>query len=102
MGNTYKLVWTDEALSNLENIISYLEEYWTIRELTRFSRLLENQLQLIQTIPELFPVSPTSNSLRKSVLSKQTTIYYKVQQGEIQIVSLFDTRQNPSKLDSQV
>ena len=101
MESTYKIIWTDEALDNLADIIEYLELRWTKREIRNFSRLLDQQVNLIRSNPELFPTSTASSLLRKSVLTKQTTIYYRVDNNEIQIVTLFDNRQDPKNLKSK-
>ena len=98
MINSYKLVWSDEAINNLRAIIDYLENKWTKNEIKKFSQLLDKRLKLIENNPFLFAESNKSNGLRKSVLSKQTTIYYQVLEYEIRIVTLFDNRQNPNKL----
>lgn len=98
MKNTYKLIWSDEALSNLKGIIDYLEDRWTIREIKKFAQLLDKQLQLIVNNPFLYAESDKSNGLRKSVLSKQTTIYYRIINTEIRIIALFDNRQSQNKL----
>ncbi|MCD6565532.1 MAG: type II toxin-antitoxin system RelE/ParE family toxin [Bacteroidales bacterium] len=98
MKNTYKLIWSDEALFNLKGIIDYLENRWTKREIKRFALLLDRQLKLINDNPFLFAESDKSNGLRKSVLSRQTTIYYRIVDNEIHIMTLFDNRQNPNKL----
>jgi len=98
MEHTYKLIWSDEALNNLKGIIDYLENRWTKREIVKFAQLLDKQLRLIEYNPYLFAESDKSNGLRKSVLSRQTTIYYRIINFEIQIVTLFDNRQNPNKL----
>ena len=98
MKNTYKLIWSDEALTNLKSIIDYLESRWTQREIKKFVKLLDQQLKLIQDNPLLFAESDKSNKLRKSVLSRQTTIYYRIVYFEVHIVTLFDNRQNPEKL----
>ncbi len=98
MKNTYKLIWSDEALNNLKGIINYLEINWTNREIKKFAQLLEKQLLRIKENPFLFAESDKSNGLRRSVLSKQTTIYYRINDNDIRIISLFDNRQNPNKL----
>jgi len=98
MKNTYKLIWSDEALNNLKGIIYYLENRWTNKEIKKFAQLLDKQLKLIEDNPLLFAESDKSNGLRKSVLSRQTTIYYRIIDYEIRIITLFDNRQNPNKL----
>ena len=98
MKSTYKLIWSDEALNNLKYIIDYLENRWTKREIKKFALLLDKQLKLIEDNPFLFAESDKSNGLRKSVLYKQTTIYYRIIGYEIRIITLFDNRQNPKTL----
>ncbi len=98
MKSTYRLIWSDEALNNLKYIIDYLENRWTKREIKKFALLLDKQLKLIEDNPFLFAESDKSNGLRKSVLSKQTTIYYRIIGYEIRIITLFDNRQNPKTL----
>lgn len=98
MENIYKLIWSEEALNNLKGIIEYLENKWTKREIKKFAKLLDKQINIIKTNPYLFAESEKSNSLRKSVLSRQTTIYYRIKDDEIRIITLFDNRQNPEKL----
>lgn len=98
MKSTYKLIWSDEALNNLKGIIDYLENRWTKKEIKKFALLLDKQLKLIEDNPFLFAESDKSNGLRKSVLSKQTTIYYRIIGYEVRIITLFDNRQNPKTL----
>jgi plasmid stabilization system protein ParE len=99
MKNTYKLVWSDEAIQNLKGIIDYLENQWTKKEIHKFARLLDKRLNIIQDNPFLFGESKRSNGIRKAVLSKQTTIYYQVVDFEIRIITLFDNRQDPNKIN---
>ena len=75
MGNTYKLIWSEEALNNLKDIIGYLENKWTQREIKKFARLLEKHLDLIKDNPKLFPESELSNGFRRAVISKQVSLY---------------------------
>jgi plasmid stabilization system protein ParE len=98
MENIYKIIWADEALNNLKGIIDYLENRWTEREIKKFAQLLDKQLILIKNNPYVFVESDKSNGLRKSVLSRQTTIYYRIIDYEIRIITLFDNRQNPNRL----
>jgi plasmid stabilization system protein ParE len=83
----------------MESIFLYLEENWTQRELRKFAKLLDKQIKLIQSNPFLFEKSDKSIDVRRSVLNKLITIYYRVRFSEIQILTLFDNRQNPEKLN---
>jgi plasmid stabilization system protein ParE len=97
MTSTYKLIWSDEALNNLKSIISYLENNWTEKEISKFVRKLDHQLELIAQNPRLFPKVDNSKA-RKSVLSKQISIFYSIAKREINILFIHDSRKNPDML----
>lgn len=99
MENTYKIVWSDEALQNLQKILDYLDEIWTIREVRKFVKQLDNRLQLLEQNPFSFPVFIQSTKLRKSVLTKHISIYYQIVDQNIRLISIFDNRQNPKRID---
>ncbi len=98
MKSGYKVLWSDRALSDLQNIINYLTENWSEKEIQNFARRLDKRLNLISINPALFPKTSKKRNVRRSVLSKHTVIYYELQDKTISIVTLFDPRQNPKKL----
>lgn len=98
MKNIYRLVWSEEALTNLQGIIDYLKSKWTEKEIRNFANLLNQKLNLLQSNLYLFTQSEISVELRKLVLSKQTSIHFRIKDTDIHIVTLFDNRQNPEKL----
>ena len=99
MENIYKIVWSDEALSNLKNILTYLENNWSTKEINKFATLLDRQLNRIQNNPFLFAESESRSTIRKSVLTKQVSIYYRIKNKTVELISLIDNRQNPKKLN---
>jgi hypothetical protein len=48
MVSKYPIVWSEEAVRNLESILEYLYARWTQREVDNFKRLLAKQLILIK------------------------------------------------------
>jgi len=94
----YKIFWTEEAISNLEEIIEYLYTRWTKREVDNFKAKLSKQIDLISTNPKLFPVSTFQHRLRKAVLSKQTSIFYEVKNDTIYLVYIFVNYKSTDKL----
>jgi len=100
MAYDYKLFWSDEAINNLEEILDYLHSRWTQREVDKFKKRLSKQLDLVTRNPKLFPKSDFNPSLRKAVLSKQTTIFYKISSDTINLVYLFNSRQDIQKIQN--
>lgn len=75
----YKILWSDESVNNLQEIIDDIYGKWYEREVDKFKIKLSHLLDLIERNPFLFPPSIKNPHLRKAVLSKQTSIYYKVE-----------------------
>jgi len=98
MQSGYKLFWSDRALDDLQNIINYLNEKWTQKEIRNFVRRLDMRLELISGNPRLFPKTAKRKNIRRSVLTKHTVIYYQATENSVTIVTLFDPRQHPKKL----
>jgi plasmid stabilization system protein ParE len=98
MDYKYQLLWSDEAIENLESILKYLQENWTQREVNGFKLQLKKLLNLINSYPLLFPISEYNPRLRKAVLSKQTIIFYEFKGSEIYLAYLFNTRQDIQNL----
>lgn len=96
MENGYKLLWTDHALIDLSDILEYLENKWTEKEIRNFARKLDNTLQLIISNPFIFQKSDTIN-IRRAVVTKHNTLYYRIDKDIIQIISVFSNFQNPQK-----
>ncbi|MCW0483839.1 type II toxin-antitoxin system RelE/ParE family toxin [Gaoshiqia sediminis] len=98
MASDYKILWTQNAIADLEAILSYLEKEWSKKEIDRFKALLSKQLDFIQKNPKLFPVSNYKTALRKAVLSKQTILFYEIQDRHIFQVHLFNTSRDTDRL----
>lgn len=97
MKSGFKIFWTDHALSELKQTIEYLENNWTKRELRIFSAKLDHTIELISKSPEIFPSSLEIKGVRKAVVEKYNTLYYRINKENIEIISLFSNRQNPNK-----
>jgi len=98
MDSNFKIFWTEEAIRNLEDILDYLKNKWTQREIDNFKQKLSKQLNLIQNNPRLFPLSDYNPRLRKAVLSRQTTIFYELTDNVIYLAYLFNNKQNINKI----
>ena len=100
----YSLDWTLNSQNELNQIYDYLEENWTDREICIFSTKLEKTLILICKFPFMYQKSDQNANIRRCVLSSQTSIYYYVdtQKENITILSFFDNRQNPNKLNLEL
>jgi plasmid stabilization system protein ParE len=97
MKNGCKILWTDNALKELENTIEYLEKNWTDRELRNLALKLEETLSYISQNPNLFQPSDVKKEIRRVVILTHNTLYYRVNKDQIEILSFFSNRQSPKK-----
>lgn len=97
MKSGYKILWTDFALSELAKTIQYLEDNWTEREIRILIFTLEETLSFISQNPNLFQVSEFKKDIRRAVILSHNTLYYRVNKKEIEILSFFSNRQNPTR-----
>ncbi len=97
MKSGFKILWTDFALTELEKTIDYLQENWTEKELGVLFLKLEETLSLISQNPNLFQVSDEKKEIRRVVILKHNTLYYRCLKNQIEIISFFSNRQSPIK-----
>lgn len=90
------------AERKLNKLFEFLRSEWSIKVKDEFIKKLDNSISLITKQPESFPSSEKEKGLRKCVITKQTTLYYRFDRKNIKIVTIFDTRQHPRKLKKDI
>ncbi len=92
------------AETKLLSLSKYILENWGLRTKENFILKLNEKIEQIARHPSSCPKSLEFKNLYKCVVTKQTTLYYRLlaAQKEIEIITVFDTRQNPSKLKKEV
>ena len=93
-----KIVWSRRAKNDFDRILDYLEKEWSITTAQKFILKTEKELQLISTIPKAFPMSK-KKQIHQCIITRQITLFYKIHQHKISLITFFDTRQHPNKLN---
>lgn len=93
-----KIIWSPSAESDLKSVLIYLDEKWSVLVVNQFINKVDSFVNLIAEEPKLFPIINKKHNVRKCVLTKQNTLYYRENKDSIDIIRLFDTRQDPKKL----
>ena len=92
------IIWSPAAESDLKSVLSYLDEKWSVLVVNQFINKVDSFVSLIAEEPKLFPIINKKHNVRKCVLTKQNTLFYRENKDSIDIIRLFDTRQDPKKL----
>jgi plasmid stabilization system protein ParE len=93
-----QIILTDIAKHNLEHVIGYLTENWGISVCEKFLHRFEQVCEIISDNPAIYPFAYKKEKIRKCVLTHQNMIYYREYANNIEIITIFDTRQDPAKL----
>jgi plasmid stabilization system protein ParE len=93
-----KLIWSPLALTDFDNVLNYLTENWNEQVVLKFINEIEILVSNIAKEPKQFPLVNKKLRVRKCVVTKHNTLFYKESKDTIAILRIFDTRQNPNKL----
>lgn len=91
--------WTKEAEDTFDEIIEYLEENWSKKEIQNFVRTAQKVIGQIEKNPYQFKAS-RYQEIRKAFITKHNSLFYYVNEADkvIELYAFWDNRQNPQKL----
>lgn len=92
------VIWSPSSKTDIVNISQYLMHEWGKNVLSRFLLKLNRLISQIVVNPKQYPLINRKLSVRKCVITKQNTLYYRIKNQNIEIVRIYDTRQDPVKL----
>ncbi|GAA5040119.1 hypothetical protein GCM10011506_40250 [Marivirga lumbricoides] len=89
--------WSPRARQDYLKLLDYLADKWGNKTVNKFNNRLQSILKLISEMPDLYPSSGKRKQVRRCVISKQTSLYYQIKKDKIELITMFDNRQNPTK-----
>lgn len=97
----YRIIWTNTARNDFHQIIDYLIEKWGKTSAYKFSSKVTKQLELISSLPQLYPKTEVRENIRKCIITEQVSLYYQdiKEDKEILVIRLFDNRRSLDKLE---
>lgn len=91
--------WTTKADTKLDQLIVYLETEWGESVVKAFMKKLYDFLEILSEFPEIGSMQYEEKRIRGFALTKQVTIFYKVDANQIFLLDIFDNRSDPKKKD---
>ncbi len=92
----YKIVWLPKAEKRYEEIIDWLHDNWSEKEIIHFIARTDKVINLISINPEIYKLSEKRN-IRQAIITKHNLLLYRKQRNKIELLTFFDTRQKPAK-----
>ena len=94
-----QISWSSKSVSDLENILDYLALEWDDSVALKFLDLIEVLMLQISINPIQYPLIHKKLNLRKCVITKHNSLFYRNRKGHVEIVRIYDNRQDPKKLE---
>lgn len=85
---------TVEAQEQVANIADYLTFEWSPRVRDNFLQKIDKAVLTISRMPFAFPEAENLPDVRRCVAHKYTSIYYRVKSDEVEILAVWDNRQD--------
>ena len=97
MEKGFEILWTDLALEELSETVEYLKREFSQKEIDNLGDEIERITSIISQNPNIFPNSDRLKT-RKAVILKFYTLYYRIMNDQVEILSFFSNRQSPDKM----
>ena len=95
---TKPITWSPQADEDLDGILAYLAREWDNSVSIKYLDLVDDLLKQIAINPKQFPLINKTHNIRKCVISKHNTLFYRNKRAVVEVVRIYDTRQDPEKL----
>jgi plasmid stabilization system protein ParE len=92
------IIWSPLAEKDFTNILLYLQEHWNEDVLENFIDITDELIEQIILNPKQFPIIHKTKKIRKCVLTKHNTLFYRIGNESVVIMRIYDNRQDPKKL----
>jgi len=95
------VIWSPKSVEDLEKILEYLNQNWSVNVSVEFLNEVDLVIRNISSFPKVYPLVNKRLKIRKSVISKHNSLFYREQKKCIHILRIFDTRQNPDSFSTK-
>lgn len=91
------VVWSATALEKAVEIKQYIAANFSEKEVNSFLQLLSSFEIAVSVFPKLYQASKTKKQVRRAILDKNLSVFYRVSKNRIEVLIIFDNRNNLSK-----
>lgn len=92
------IIWSPSAEKDFSAILDYLMENWDPKVVRHFVAVTSSALSQISDNPGQYPLIHKDKNIRKCVLTRHNTLYYRAGLDSIDVLRIYDNRQDPDKL----
>jgi len=93
-----QVIWSPLSENDFTSILEYLENNWDVKATQRFIEITDELVGQISINPKQFPLINKKKKIRKCVITKHNSLFYRERKNYVHILRIFDNRQDPKKL----
>jgi plasmid stabilization system protein ParE len=93
-----QIIWSPSSEEDFTDILEYLNQNWGAKVLQDFISILHLLTEQIAINPKQFPIIYKKKRIRKCVITKHNSIFYRESKDSVDILRIYDSRQDPVKL----
>lgn len=86
------------AERKLKILLNYIGGEWGTGAKNKYLTEFRRTLNQVSSFPNSCPESLNFKGLRKCIVTKQSSFYYRIKNSEIEIITIFDNRQDQKKV----
>lgn len=88
------IVYIPEAEETLTSVYDFIKNRFGTRSAETLLNKAEKIIRLISEHPEMYKAVPFDNSVRKGLITKQTSVFYRINNETIELLFFWDNRQD--------
>jgi plasmid stabilization system protein ParE len=92
------IIWSPLSENDFVSILNYLQENWGDIVVQGFIEITTSAVSQISMNPKQFPLVYKNKKIRKCVLTKHNSLFYRNRKDCVDILRIYDNRQDPKKL----
>jgi plasmid stabilization system protein ParE len=92
-----EVIWTDDAEADLIENLNYLIKEWSEKSASNLIKEIDAVIEMIQINTELYTLTEIP-SVRKAVIRKQISLYYKIDGSKLYVLRIWNNYKNPDFL----
>jgi len=96
-----KVSWTPKALKSFMEIVDFLNERWTKKEIEAFAEQTDKVIDQIAENPYMFVATEKRKNVRRGLVNRLVSLFYRVKprKKEIELLRFRDNRMDPDNLE---
>ncbi|MFT5864227.1 MAG: plasmid stabilization system protein ParE [Flavobacteriales bacterium] len=92
-----RIYWTKKSESVFQEIYTYILTEFGEKSSNKFKDKVFDFLELLEKFPQLGTLEVPDKNIHGFKISKQTRIFYRINEDHVSLLTFFDTRQDSKK-----